>query len=61
MNKNLILEEQLEGVEDDRVLNMLKACYKQQKTVLRLHDKFDFKRYKPKYNNIVGDSEIELK
>jgi hypothetical protein len=52
--------EELEDVDDTRVLNVLKG-FRDKKVVPRFREKYDTKRYKAKYNNRVGDSEVEFK
>jgi len=62
------LLEDLEDVDDTRVLNMLKGAFREDKVVPKFRGKYDTKRYKqkydplkPLYNNLAGDSMVELK
>lgn len=64
MNKDYLLEE-LEDVEDTRILNMLKGSFREKKVVPRFRGKVDMKRYKVKYNvkynDVAGGSVIDIK
>jgi ATP-dependent Zn protease len=56
-------EEEIEDIADDRIINMVKACYKNEKKVLRFR-KVDMNRFKTQgmtYETIVNGTAIDIK
>jgi len=61
-----VLIEELEDIDDVRVINMLRGSFKQKKVVPRFRSRVDEKRYKSEYDNVryndlVNQVHVDLK